>query len=252
MAPDYAVFLDPAGLQGARIGVARDFFGFHSGVDALMEEAIDAMRAAGAVIIDPVRFPNREQLGTAEYSVLLYDFKADMAQYLSGLGPDAPARSLADLIAFIEANREREMSFFGQEIFIEAESKGPLTDTAYREALATCRRLSRAEGIDAAIGRNRLDAIIAPTGGPAWTTDLINGDHYSGGSSTLAAVSGYPNITVPAGHIQGLPVGLSLFGAAWTEGRLIRIAHAFEQATNHRRTPAFLSSIDASAGSSIG
>jgi len=238
--PDYTGFLDAAGLGGARIGVARDFFGFHSDVDALMEQAIAALRTGGAAIVDPVHFEGREELGTAEFTVLLYDFKADIAAYLAGLGDNAPARTLADLIAFNEANRDREMQWFGQEEFLLAQEKGPLTDPAYRDALASCHRLSRTGGIDAALRRDRLDAIIAPTGGPAWTTDLVNGDHFAGGSSTHAAVAGYPSITVPAGYVHGLPVGLSFFGAAWSEGRLLGLAYAFEQATKHRQQPKFI------------
>jgi amidase len=238
--PDYTTFLDAGGLGGARIGVARDFFGFHAGVDALMEQAIATMRDEGAVIVDPVHFVGSEQLGTAEFTVLLYDFKSDIEAYLGSLGDNPPARTLADLIAFNEANRDREMQWFGQEEFLLAQEKGPLTEPAYRDALATCHRLARAEGIDSVLAHDRLDAIIAPTGGPAWTTDLVNGDHFAGGSSTYPAVAGYPSITVPAGQVHGLPVGLSLFGGAWSEGRLLGLAFAFEQATHHRQPPKFI------------
>jgi amidase len=243
---DYTQFLDPNGLSGARIGVARDFFGFHASVDALMEDAIRAMSERGAIIVDPVTFRNRDELGGAEYTVLLYDFNADLAQYLAGLSRTGNAnggstpRNLADLIAFNEQNAEEELEWFGQEIFVEAEAKGPLTDSAYRSALSTCGRIARDEGIDQVMRENRLDAIIAPTGGPAWPIDLVNGDHFAGGSSTLAAVAGYPNITVPAGAIQGLPIGISFFGRAWSEPVLLRVAYAFEQATNHRTSPAFV------------
>ncbi|MGH7555071.1 MAG: amidase [Longimicrobiales bacterium] len=249
---DYTQFLDANGLSGARIGVARDFFGFHSGVDAIMEEAIRALSQRGAVIVDPVRFGNRDELGEAEFTVLLYEFKADIAAYLGALtagaaattGASAP-RSLADLIAFNERNRDRELTWFGQEIFEQAQEKGPLTDPAYRTALATCARLARDQGIDSVVREHQLDAILAPTGGPAWTTDLVNGDHFGGGSSTHAAVAGYPNITVPAGTVHGLPVGLSFFGRAWSEPVLLRIAFAFEQATKHRQAPQFLPSLPA-------
>jgi len=237
---DYTSFLDASSLRGARIGVARDFFGFHADVDALMERAIATLREQGAVVVDPVRFGGRPELGAAEFTVLLYDFKADIESYLAGLGAGAPARTLADLIAFNEANRDREMQWFGQEEFLLAQEKGPLTDPAYAEALSTCHRLARVEGLDAVLGGDRLDAIVAPTGGPAWTIDLVNGDHFAGGSSTFPAVAGYPSITVPAGHVHGLPVGLSFFGPAWSEGRLLGLAFAFEQATTHRQPPKFI------------
>jgi amidase len=249
---DYTQFLDANGLSGARIGVARDYFGFHSGVDVIMENAILALSQRGAVIVDPVRFQNRDELGEAEFTVLLYEFKADIAAYLGALTASAAAttgasapRSLADLIAFNEQNRDRELTWFGQEIFEQSQEKGPLTDAAYRTALATCARLARDQGIDRVVREHQLDAILAPTGGPAWTTDLVNGDHFGGGSSTLAAVAGYPNITVPAGMVHGLPVGLSFFGPAWSEPVLLRIAFAFEQATRHRQAPQFLPSVTA-------
>ena len=175
---------------------------------------------------------------------MLYEFKAGLNEYLAGLGDDAPVASLADVIAFNEANAEREMPFFGQEILIEAEGKGPLTETAYQAARGTANRLSREEGLDAALEEHRLDAILGPSGGPAWVTDLVHGDHFSVGSSGAAAVAGYPNVTVPAGHVYGLPVGVSFFGAAWSEPTLIRIAWAFEQATEHRQPPRFRARVD--------
>jgi len=239
---DYTQYLDANGLQGARIGVARDFFGFNPGVDALMEQAIALMSGRGAVIVDDVKFQNRQDLNGAEFEVLLYDFKADIAAYLGSLA-NPPVRTLADLIAFNDSNRDRELAWFGQEIFLDAETKGPLTSREYVAALATCQRLARVEGIDAVMDRQRLDALISPTGGPAWPTDLLNGDHYTGGSSTLAAVAGYPNITVPAGDIHGLPVGISFFGRAWSESVLLRIAYAFEQASTHRQAPGFLATL---------
>lgn len=241
---DYTRFLDPGGLQGARIGVARGFFGFDPDVDALMEGVITAMGDAGAIIVDPADIPSGRGMGAPSYQVLLYEFKAGMADYLGALGPNAPARTLADLIAFNEANAGREMEYFGQEIFLEAEAKGPLTESEYLEAKELARKLSQEEGIDQVMDEHNLDAMIGPTGGPAWTTDLVNGDHFTGSSSSPAAISGYPNITVPAGFVFGLPVGVSIFGRAWSEASLIRIAYAFEQATRHRQAPQFLPTLD--------
>lgn len=236
---DYTRFLDAGGLGRARIGVARDYLGFHDRVDVLMEEAIEAMGAAGAEVIDPVEITTRRDIGKHEYQVLLYEFKADLNEYLAALGGTLEARTLEQLIAYNEANRDREMPWFGQEEFEAAQEKGPLTEPEYLEALATSRRLARAEGIDATMDRHQLDAIVAPTGGPAWTIDLVNGDHFGGGSSSAAAVAGYPNVTVPAGLVHGLPVGISFFGRAWSEPVLLRVAYAFEQATQHRRAPGF-------------
>jgi amidase len=180
--------------------------------------------------------------------VLRYEFKDGINAYLASLGPNAPARTLQDLIQFNERNSARELRFFGQEEFLRAQKKGPLTDKAYLDALARCRRLSRAEGIDAVMDKHRLDAIVAPAGGPAGVTDLVYGDRDVGGSSTPAAVAGYPNITVPAGDFQGLPVGISFFGRAYSEPVLIRIAFAYEQATQHRRPPKFLPVISSVPG----
>ncbi|HEV2800080.1 MAG TPA: amidase [Pyrinomonadaceae bacterium] len=235
---DYTRFLDAGGLRGARIGVARKFFGFSDHVDKLMNEAIDALKRAGADIVDPADLPSHGKYDDSEFEVLLYEFKADLNKYLAERGGGVP-RSLKELIEFNERNREREMPYFGQEIFLKAQEKGALTSKAYLTALAKNHRLSRAEGIDATLTKHRLDAIIAPTGGPPWTTDLVNGDHYTGGSSTPAAVAGYPNITVPAGYVYGLPVGISFFGRAYSEPVLIRLAYAFEQMTKHRRPPQF-------------
>ncbi len=242
---DYTQFLDADGLRGARVGVARNFFGFHERVDALMEEAIDLLRSGGAEIADPTNLDIGEA-DDAEFTVLLYEFKADLNVYLGGLGPDAPVRSLQEAIAFNEQNREVEMPYFGQEIFEMAQEKGPLTSPEYLDALALCRRLTRTEGIDALMDDHGLDAVIAPTGGPPWPTDLVTGDHFLGGSSSPAAISGYPNITVPLGSVFGLPVGISFFGRAWSEPVLIRLAFAFEQASNARRPPQFLPTADLS------
>lgn len=240
---DYAAILDPRGLQGARIGVARRYLGFHPLVDKLMETAFAALKSEGATLIDPADLPTHGRFGGAEFEVLLYEFKHDLNLYLGALGPEARVHSLTDVITFNEANGERVMPFFGQETMIRAQAKGPLTEPAYLEALASCRRMTRAEGIDAVMNEHKLDALIAPSSGPAHLTDHVNGDRGLGGSSSPAAVAGYPSITVPAGFVGGLPVGLSFFGRAWSEPTLIKLAYAFEQATKHRRTPTFLATL---------
>ena len=237
---DYTKFLDPNGLRGARIGVARKFFGFNDKVDKLMADAIDVIKRGGAEVIDPAEIETTGKFDDSEFEVLLYEFKADLNAYLAGLGPNAPIHTLKEAIEFNDKNRDKEMPYFGQEIFLRAEAKGPLTDKAYLDALEKDQRMSRAEGIDATMNKNKLDAIIAPTGGPPWTTDLINGDHFSGSSSTPPAVAGYPNINVPAGYIYGLPVGISFMGRAYSEPMLIKLAYAFEQATKFRKPPQFL------------
>jgi amidase len=237
---DYTRFLDPRGLKGARIGIARNYFGFNERVDKLLEEALDVMKRQGAILVDPVNDPTRGEYDESELEVMLYEFKADLNAYLKTAGPGAVARTIDQVIEFNEKNRAREMQYFGQEIMIRAAAKGPLTEPAYRRALARNLRLSRTNGIDAMIRTHRLDAIVAPTGGTPWLTDFANGDHFSGGFSTAAAVAGYPHLTVPAGYLHGLPVGISFFGGAWTEGRLIRIAYAFEQASKYRKAPRFL------------
>ena len=238
--PDYTVFLSAMGLKGARIGVARKHFGFHPQVDDLMEAAIQTMAAQGAEIVDPVEPPDWSDLGQYYQKGMRYEFKAGINAYLAGLGPDAPRKTLADLIDFNIRHRDRSMPYFGQEIFEGAQELGPLTEKEYVEGMATAQRLAREEGIDKVMDEHRLDAIVAPTGGPAWTIDLVNGDHFGGGSSTAAAVAGYPNITVPAGFVFGLPVGISFFGRAWSEPVLLKVAYGFEQATRHRRAPEFL------------
>ena len=241
---DYTSFLDEGGLRGARIGVARKFFGFHSGVDRVMEAALAEMRKRGAELVDPAEIPHTGEYDETELTVLLYELKADLNAYLASLGPKAPVRTLADVIAFNEAHRQEEMPYFGQDLFIKAQEKGPLTDLAYVEALAHDRRLAALEGIDAVMGQHKLDAIVAPTGGPAWMTDLVDGDHFGGGMSTPPAVAGYPHVTVPAGHVFGLPVGISFVGRAWSEPTLVRVAYAFEQATRARRVPTLLPAAD--------
>ena len=233
-------------LSRLRIGVGRQFFDRDSRVDDVMEEAIEVLASLGAQMVDPVEIAHRGEVGRHEYQAMLYEFKAGLNAYLADLGDGVPATSLAEVIAFNEANAEREMPFFGQEILIEAEGKGPLTEAAYETARGTANRLSREEGLDAALAEHRLDAILGPSGGPAWVTDLVHGDHFSVGSSGAAAVAGYPSVTVPAGYVHGLPVGVSFFGAAWSEPTLIRIAWAFEQAAPHRRPPRFRARVDES------
>ncbi len=237
---DYTVFLDPGALRGARLGVVRSMFGDNEHVGRTIDAALEQMRALGAELVDPVEMPTQGQFDGDEYTVLLYEFKHGLEAYLATLGPGAPVQSLAGLIAFNEAQAERELAYFGQEILILSEQKGPLSTPEYLEALERCRRLSAAEGIDAVMDRHGLDALVASSGGPAFPIDLVNGDHYTGtGSSTFAAVAGYPHITVPAGQVFGLPLGLSFFGRAWSEPKLIALAHSFEQATRHRQAPGF-------------
>jgi amidase len=238
--PDYTKFLDPSGLKGARLGVVRKYFGFSEAVDRLMEEGIAEMKRQGAEIIDPAEIDTLGKFGDTEDLVLQYEFKADLNAYLARLRPAALVQTLAEIIAFNNSHKEKEMPYFGQELFAKSEACGPLTSKEYLDALEKNHRLARTEGIDAIMDKFRLDALIAPTAGPAWTVDLVNGDHDSGGSSNAAAVAGYPNITVPAGFVFGLPVGISFFGRAWSEPTLIKIAYAFEQATHHRRPPQFL------------
>lgn len=237
---DYRKFLNADALRGARIGVQRKSHGFNDAVDKLMRDSIDVLKRLGAIVIDPADIPTHGKFDDSEFEVLLYEFKADLNKYLASLGPGAPVKSLKDVIDFNEKNRERELRYFGQDIMVKAQAKGPLTERKYRMALAKNHRLTRAEGIDAVMTKHRLDAIIAPTGGPPWPTDLVNGDHYTGGYSSASAVAGYPHITVPAGYVFGLPVGISFFGRAWSEPKLIKYGYAFEQATKARRAPRFL------------
>jgi amidase len=247
-APDYTRFLDPKGLAGARIGVARaHYFGGNAAADRAVEAAIAAMKGLGAVIVDPADIETAGKFDDSELEVLLYEFKADLNRYLADLGPSAPVRTLKDLIAWNASHRGEEMPYFGQELFEQAEKKGPLTDAAYVKALEKNHRLSRNEGIDATLAKHKLDAIVAPTGTPAWLIDLVNGDSSGLSSSSAAAVAGYPSITVPAGYVFGLPVGISFIGPPWSEGKLIRYAYAFEQATRHRKPPRFLPTVDLSA-----
>ncbi|HEY3579391.1 MAG TPA: amidase [Pyrinomonadaceae bacterium] len=246
-ATDYTKFLDRDGLRGMRIGVARKHFGFSDRVDKLIDDHIAAMKRLGAVFVDPADIPTTGKFDASEFDVLLYEFKADLNTYLAGLGPSAPVHSLQDVIAFNERNRDREMPYFGQDIMEKAQAKGPLTSKAYIAALNKNHLLSRTQGIDFIMRKHRLDALIAPTGGPPWPTDWLNGDHFTGGYSTTSAVAGYPHVTVPAGYVFGMPIGLSFFGGAYSEGKLIKMAYAFEQATKARRAPKFLPSVDFSS-----
>ena len=245
---DYTAFLDPKGLKGARIGVGRKYFGFSEGVDAIMAEAIDIMKREGATIVDPADIETFGKFDESESLVLDYELKADMKKYLARRGPASPMKTLKDLIDFNNQNAAKEMPYFGQDIFLRAEKRGPLSSREYIDALEKNHRLTRADGIDAVMDKNKLDAIIAPTGGPAWVTDLITGDHFGGGSSNAAAVAGYPNINVTAGNLFGLPVGISFFGRAWSEPTLLKIAYAFEQATKARKAPRFLPTADLKRG----
>ncbi len=237
---DYTKFLDKDGLQGARLGIVRRNFGVHERVDALMNDALAALKKAGAELIDPVEIEGMARIGQAEFTVMLYEFRAGLNAYFTRLGGDAPIKSLKDVIEFNKQHVKEELPFFGQETLIRAEAKGPLTEKEYLDAVEKCKQCSRTDGIDAVMDKHKLDALVAPSGGPAAVTDLICGTRGLGGSSTAAAVAGYPNITVPAGYVYGLPVGISFFGRAWSESTLIRIAYSFEQATLHRKAPRFL------------
>jgi amidase len=241
---DYTKFLDPNGLRGARIGVARaHYFGPSPKADALMATAIGVLTAQGAIIVDPADIPTLGKFDDSEFDVLLYEFKADLNTYLAELPVDAPARTLEALIAWNDQHKSDELPYFGQEIFIQAQAKGPLTEQAYLDALAKDLKMSRADGIDAVMDQHQLDAIIAPTNGPPTPLDAINGEGGAGSSSTIAAVAGYPSVTVPAGYTFGLPVGISFFGRAWSEGTLIKLAYAYEQASKLRRAPQFLPTV---------
>ena len=241
---DYTKFLDPNGLKGARLGIVRKSFGFNDAVDKLMNDLITEIKKLGAVIVDPADIPTAGKFDDSELEVLLYEFKADLNAYLAGLGPKAPVHSLKEIIEFNEKNRDKEMPYFGQDLFVKAEAKGPLTDKAYLKALKKDQEMSRDKGIDFVLRQNKLDALVAPTGGPAWPTDWINGDHFTGGYSTASAVAGYPHITVPAGYVHGLPFGISFFASAFSEPTLIKLAYAFEQATKVRQAPKFLETAD--------
>jgi amidase len=241
---DYTQFLKADGLKDARIGVARKYCGFSDAVDALMNEAVDVMNKQGATIVDPADIDSYGKFDDTELLVLTYELKDDLNKYLARLGPASPMKTLSDVIEFNNHSAQREMPYFGQDLFLKAEAKDPLTSREYIDALEKNHRLARLEGIDGVMDKMKLDALIAPTGGPAWVTDLVTGDHFGGGSSNAAAVAGYPNINVPAGYVFGLPVGISFFGRAWSEPTLIRLAYAFEQATMVRKPPKFLPTVD--------
>ncbi len=242
--PDYLGALTVDGLKGMRIGVVRRSFGRNDLRDALIEKALLALQAQGAVLVDPVEVPNIGKYGDSELLVLLYEFKAGLAAYLAAYAPHAQVKNMADVIAYNLKNRDAEMPFFAQEHLLRSEAKGGLDSQEYLDALANCRRYSREEGLDQVIKQHQLDALVAPSGGPAWLIDFINGDNSGGGFSSPAAVAGYPHITVPAGYVHGLPVGLSFVGPAYSDAKLLRMAYAFEQATLHRRAPTFPASVN--------
>jgi amidase len=241
---DYTKFLAADGLRGARIGVLRKAFGFNPAVDKVMETALDAMKKQGATLVDPVEIATSGKFGETEFLGFMYELKADLNAYLAWLGPNAPVKTLKEIIEFNEKNAAKEMPFFGQENFLKAEEKGPLTTEEYVDAIKKNHELAGKEGIDLTMDKNKLEAIVAPTGGPAWLTDIVNGDSFGGGSSEFAAAAGYPNVNVTAGFVRGLPVGISFFGRAWSEPVLIKLAYAYEQATKFRKAPRFLPHVE--------
>lgn len=241
---DYTKFLDENGLKGMRLGVFRQYFGFLPQVDELMEESLQVLKDKGAILVDPVKIDTLGKFGETEMTVLMYELKSDMKAYLKHRGPGTKMKTLKDLIEFNNEHANEEMPYFRQELFLQAEEKGTLSDKEYIDALKNNHTMTRQSGIDAVMDKYNLDALVSPTDSPAWMTDLVDGDHFLGGSSSLAAVAGYPHITVPAGYVWGLPVGISFFGRAWSESTLLKIAYAYEQATKARKPPEFLQTVD--------
>ncbi|WP_416306382.1 amidase [Neptunicella sp. SCSIO 80796] len=233
---DFTSHLKLDGLKGKRIGIVRQLMGYQPDVDDLFEQAVEVLKQQGAIIVDEVKLGDSSEWGAAEYEVLLYEFKTDLNQYLSTTAENLP-KSLQALIDFNNQHQQQEMPFFRQEIFLQAQDKGPLSDKLYKDSLAKAKRLTGSQGIDAALQKHDLDLLIAPSNQPAWKTDWINGDHYTGAASSPAAISGYPHVTVPMGQVHGLPVGLSFFAGMLSEGTLIEAAYGFEQATQHRKPP---------------
>ena len=234
---DYARYVDPKGLNGARLGIARRFFADSAPLNGFLDTCIATLKSAGAVIVDPADLPMHGSTGAAEQEVMLYEFKTDLNAYLKRLPPTFPVRSLSALIRFNEAHRDTEMPLFDQELLRQAEAKGPLTEKAYKDARAACLKATRSNGIDTVLAQHQLDAIVTLTSGPAWLIDTVNGDSDSGGCSSPAAIAGYPHITVPAGLFRGLPIGLSFFGAAFSEPTLIKLGSGFEAAAPGRTPP---------------
>lgn len=233
---EYISHLKLDGIKGKRIGIARNLMGYHGQLDALFEQAIVDLQAQGAIIVDATNFTNTDAWGDAEFEVLLYEFKHGLNAYLVDTTDNNP-KSLAEIIDFNLAHADKEMPYFKQEIFEMAQAKGDLSSESYQTALQLAKQSTQDEGIDALLAEYELDLIIAPTTGPAWKTDWVNGDHYLGAASSAAAIAGYPHITVPMGYIHGLPVGLSMFSGKLQEGKLIEVAYGYEQATLHRRAP---------------
>ncbi len=233
---DYARYVDPKGLNGARVGIARKFFADNAPLNGFLDACIATLKAAGAVVVDPADLPMHGSTAAAEQEVMLYEFKTDLNAYLRRLPPTFPVRSLSALIRFNEAHKDTEMPLFDQELLRQAQAKGPLTEKAYKDARAACLKATRSNGIDSVLAQHKLDAMVTLTSGPAWLIDTVNGDSDTGGCSSPAAIAGYPHITVPAGLFRGLPIGLSFFGAAFSEPTLIKLGSGFE-AVAHGRTP---------------